>query len=48
MALVVKVGGSVVISTRDYDRVLQDRPSPTLPQIFDNGVRRTISFQIWK
>lgn len=48
MGRVVKAGGSVVISTRDYDRVLQERPSSTPPQIFDDGVQSIISFQTWK
>jgi glycine/sarcosine N-methyltransferase len=47
MSRVLRPGGIVIITTRDYDRVLADRPSSTLPQVFTSGGRRIVTFQLW-
>jgi glycine/sarcosine N-methyltransferase len=41
-------GGLLLISTRNYDQVLSDRPPGTMPKLIDNqGVRR-VTFQVWE
>ena len=40
-------GGTVIVSIRDYDRILADPPASTLPQVFASGGARVISFQLW-
>jgi SAM-dependent methyltransferase len=47
MCRVLRPGGTVIITTRDYDRVLADPPSTTLPQVFRSGGCRIITFQLW-
>ena len=47
MNRVLRPGGTVIITTRDYDRVLADPPASTLPQVFTSGGERVISFQLW-
>jgi SAM-dependent methyltransferase len=47
MSRVLRPGGTVMITTRDYDRVLAEPPPGTLPQVFTSGERRIISFQLW-
>jgi glycine/sarcosine N-methyltransferase len=47
MNRVLRPGGTVIVSTRDYERVLADRPASTLPQVFTSGGARVISFQLW-
>jgi len=37
--------GFLVISIRDYDALLYDKPRTTQPSVFDNGKR--ITFQVW-
>jgi SAM-dependent methyltransferase len=44
---VLRPGGTVIITTRDYDRVLSGSPSSTLPQVFGSAGDRIISFQLW-
>ena len=48
MARVVEPGGTVLVTTRDYDRVLVGRPSRTPPQVFESGTGRITSFQLWR
>lgn len=47
MRRILRPGGTALITTRDYDRVLADPPSSTLPQVFTSGGERVISFQLW-
>ena len=47
MNRVLRPGGTAIVTTRDYDRVLADPPASTLPQVFTSGGERVISFQLW-
>jgi glycine/sarcosine N-methyltransferase len=47
MSRILRPGGTAIITTRDYDRVLTDPPSSTLPQVYRYGRGRIISFQLW-
>jgi SAM-dependent methyltransferase len=47
MSRILRPGGTVLITTRDYDHVLAAPPSSTLPQVFRSGQGRIISFQLW-
>ena len=40
---ILRPGGTVIITTRDYDQVLSDPPSSTLPQVFESAGDRLIS-----
>ena len=39
--------GKVIISVRDYERLLEARPSSLEPRFYSDGGRRRIVFQIW-
>ena len=39
--------GLLVASIRDYDQVLRERPSATMPTVFDTPEGRRIYFQTW-
>jgi SAM-dependent methyltransferase len=47
MAAKTVPGGLWMASFRDYDRLLQDRPRATQPQVVDTPEGRRISFQVW-
>jgi ubiquinone/menaquinone biosynthesis C-methylase UbiE len=47
MNRVLRPGGTAIVTTRDYDRILADPPASTLPQVFRSGGERVISFQLW-
>lgn len=47
MCRVLRPGGTVIVTTRDYDRVLADPPASTPPQVYRSGGDRVISFQLW-
>jgi len=47
MTRVLRPGGTVIVTTRDYDRILVDPPASTPPQVFTSGQERFISFQLW-
>jgi SAM-dependent methyltransferase len=47
MNRVLRPGGTVMVSIRDYDRILADPPVSTLPQVFAAAGARVISFQLW-
>ena len=47
MSRILRPGGTVLITTRDYDHVLTAPPSSTLPQVFRSSQGRIISFQLW-
>lgn len=45
---VLRPGARAVVTTRDYDTILQTRPQSTLPQVMHtHGGGRTVSFQLW-
>jgi len=39
--------GKLIISIRDYERLLKERPSCMPPRFYNDGERRRIVFQIW-
>jgi SAM-dependent methyltransferase len=47
MRRIVRPGGTVIVTTRDYDRILADLPASTPPQVFASNGQRVISFQLW-
>jgi glycine/sarcosine N-methyltransferase len=47
MNRVLRPGGTAIVTTRDYDRILADPPASTLPQVFHSDGTRIISFQLW-
>jgi glycine/sarcosine N-methyltransferase len=47
MGRILRPGGTVIVTTRDYDRILADPPASTLPQVFTADGQRVISFQLW-
>jgi SAM-dependent methyltransferase len=47
MAATLKPGGLLLASIRDYDRILQERPTATLPQTHDGPDGRRVTFQTW-
>jgi SAM-dependent methyltransferase len=40
-------GGLLMLSIRDYDRLIMEKPVSTLPTVADRVEGRTISFQAW-
>jgi glycine/sarcosine N-methyltransferase len=48
MARILRPGGVAIITSRDYDEVLQRRPEVTLPQVSLTDDRRLVSFQLWR
>jgi SAM-dependent methyltransferase len=47
MASKIAPGGLWMASIRDYDRLLQEKPRSTQPQVVDTPDGRCITFQIW-
>ena len=47
MAAKTAPGGLVMASIRDYDRLLQEKPRSTQPQVTDTPDGRRVSFQVW-
>ncbi|MGE3908954.1 MAG: class I SAM-dependent methyltransferase [Chloroflexota bacterium] len=43
----LRQGGLLIISLRDYDRLLAERPRAELPRVFDRPEGRQIAFQVW-
>lgn len=43
----VQPTGKVIISVRDYERLMVERPSSLAPRFYSDGGRRRIVFQIW-
>ena len=43
----VQPTGKVIISVRDYERLMVERPSSLAPRFYSEGGRRRIVFQIW-
>lgn len=44
---VVRSGGAIVVSTRDYEQARADHPPGTLPQVWRGAGDETVSFQVW-
>lgn len=47
MAGKLRPGGLLLIGIRDYDRLLAERPTATLPQFHHDADSRTVYFQVW-
>jgi glycine/sarcosine N-methyltransferase len=47
MRRILRPGGTAIVTTRDYDRILADPPASTRPQVFASDGQRVISFQLW-
>lgn len=47
MARVVRPGGAVLVSIRDYEAARRERLPGTLPQVNRTGAVETIAFQVW-
>jgi glycine/sarcosine N-methyltransferase len=43
----LRVGGSFIGSTRDYDRLVVERPSTQGPSFYSDSGKRRIVFQLW-
>ncbi len=44
---VVRPGGVVLVSTRDYEQARVEHPPGTPPQVWRSGDEQTVSFQVW-
>jgi glycine/sarcosine N-methyltransferase len=47
MGRILRPGGAVILSTRDYDRIVADPPTGSQPQVYHSDSGRIISFQLW-
>jgi glycine/sarcosine N-methyltransferase len=47
MASKLRSGGLLLAGTRDYDRLLRERPRSEGPRVFDDPAGRRIAFQVW-
>ncbi|MGH8794958.1 MAG: class I SAM-dependent methyltransferase [Stackebrandtia sp.] len=47
MRRVLRGGGLLALSIRDYDAILRSRPTSTLPQLSQTPGGRTVTFQLW-
>jgi SAM-dependent methyltransferase len=47
MAAKLRPGGFFLASTRDYDRLLEERPRAEAPRVVDDPSGRRITFQVW-
>jgi SAM-dependent methyltransferase len=43
----LSAGGLVLVSVRDYDRVLQEKPRATMPDVYDGPEGTRVVFQVW-
>lgn len=43
----LRPGGLLVVSMRDYDALLAEKPRTELPRVFDRADGRQIAFQVW-
>lgn len=43
----LKMGGHLLLSLRDYDKLMKERPSFTPPNFFQDGKYRRIVHQVW-
>jgi SAM-dependent methyltransferase len=47
MHRVLRPGGLLVLTVRDYDKIRAERPASTPPQVSEHEVGRVIAFQLW-
>jgi len=47
MRRVLRDGGLLVLTVRDYDEIRRTRPGATPPQVSENADGRVITFQLW-
>ena len=45
---VVRPGGHVLVSTRDYEQARREHPQGTTPQVSRTGATTTVTFQLWE
>lgn len=43
----LRESGLLLISIRDYDHLILEKPTATVPQVFDDDAGRRIVFQVW-
>jgi glycine/sarcosine N-methyltransferase len=43
----LKPGGLLLASIRDYDKLVQEKPSVEMPRVFEGAEGRRIVFQVW-
>jgi len=43
----LRPGGLLVVSMRDYDQIIAEKPRAELPRVFDRPDGRQIAFQVW-
>ena len=43
----LRAGGLLVVSIRDYDDLIAQKPRAELPRVFDRADGRQIAFQVW-
>lgn len=43
----LRPGGVFLVTLRDYDKLLEEKPHATLPQVIDSPEGRRIVFQVW-
>ena len=47
MRRVLRPGGRLVLTTRDYDSIRREHPLSTPPQVSETEIGRVITFQLW-
>lgn len=47
MAGKLRPGGLFLVSLRDYDQIVRERPTGEVPRVIDDAEGRRISFQVW-
>lgn len=47
MRRVLREGGVLAVTVRDYDAVLRERPTSTPPQVAETPAGRVVTFQLW-
>ncbi len=47
MGAKLRDGGLLLVSARDYDALVAERPRSTLPRVFDDADGRRVVFQVW-
>jgi SAM-dependent methyltransferase len=43
----LNVAGLLLVSLRDYDRLLQEKPQATMPAVYDGPEGKRVVFQVW-
>jgi SAM-dependent methyltransferase len=44
----VKLGGLLLVGIRDYDQLMREKPSGTVPRMFVDSQGRRVVFQVWE